>query len=276
MDPSRRDTSAVDGTGATQNLLSSVFPLDWLFSAVEPEPPNSPKRVVSKSQAAVAAATVESGGADGLGGGRNESGSSGTDTETRTLLPQRQEVMEDEEESKKAEAQQSRGAIPKKRAQSVQEEQEENEDEAVLERDVAGRRRVRDWQRRAMMSRRTQDGSGAEEDEQEDLDTYQVSLDLRERIMEILSSPTSEECDRELIRLKQVLEERKKRRRNPDGSSPSHLLQTAAGRESGSSSQQISLRGSPRRTRKSAHWSNETPGTEGKKKKNVVCYLGFF
>ncbi len=269
MDGSRRDSS--ECSGAAQNLLSSVFPLDWLFSAGEPEPPNSPKRVSTHAK---------DGGGDG--NKHNESGSSGTDTETRTLLPQRNEEEkegeaerkeEEEAEEEQQEHHQSRGAIPKKHPSLAASGSEEGGGGSEEEETGDNRRRLRDWQRRALR-RRQQNREETEEEEQQQLqelqqdDDYQVPLDLRERIMEILSSPTSEECDRELSKLKQVLEKRK-RRRNQDGS-PSHLTPwgesqgAGGGRGSGSSSQQLSLRGSPRRSRRTAHWS-ETPGTDGEK-----------
>ena len=149
--------------------LSSVGPLDWLLTDSEPEPPVSPKQVSTSGQ---------------VGRGQQEAsssqGSSGTDTETRTLLSQQKAEM--------------RGAIPKRRLNQGHDGESES----------GSQHNRRAFRRRQSSSREqtndSPDGIPAESD----------SIDLRQRILEILSTPNNEECERELSKLKSELEARKR------------------------------------------------------------------
>ncbi len=189
-----------------QNPLSSVLPLDWLFSDNnEPDAPMESPKEVRKT-----AAEAKCG-----------SSSSGTDSETKNLLPT--------------------GAIPKKRLQ----DQEQAVPEATPSAAVANAGRT--WQRRAFRRRRTQDeispgrdGSEAPGEGRKSSVTDETTptpaggelgsegddaaaMDLRRRILDILSTPDNQEGERELDKLKRELVHNKE-------SSPSALaLPTPAG-----------------------------------------------
>ncbi len=216
-------------------MLSSVFPLDWLFSAGEPEPPSSPKSFAKDRSERTEEDELEDGAEAEQKANVSRDHSSGTDNETRTLLPQGLEASADAA---------CGGAIPKRRP--------------LDEEGVGGER---SWQRRAM--RRKQDKSVEQsEGDEGDEDEYcygSVPLDLRERILEILSSPTSEECERELTKLREALEERKRRRRRreakrEDGDSADFLEAPYVDKRPLAARKGAD--GSPRRTRRPPLWGD--------------------
>lgn len=204
MDHERRDI--VPESNDTSNPLASVHPLDWLFSDSEPEPPSSPKMVEGDSAAR----------------NRKESssqGSSGTDTETRTLLPRTNPNV-----GPSTVSQSYRGAIPKKRpAPPIP----SNETPPSAQTEVSppnsvtsseqrpptdGAEEFREWRRRAMKkrssSRQIEDIAQEQPDEApapvempeccDPIDT----LDLKRRIICILSYSDTAECEKELSKLR--------------------------------------------------------------------------
>ena len=200
-----------------QNPLSTVLPLDWLFSDNEPDLPGSPKGL---QHAAAAVATQTSGDLE----------SSGTDTETRNLLSS----LEEKFEAVFAESGQSSGAIPKKRppiAEATNIEHLENSnggggDDAKAAEPPCGSAAAKAWQRRAFRRRRTQDrmsveavsvgiseGAGdneenGKEEEEEEEKHDSLPSDLRQRILDILDH---DDHDQELDKLRAELVLRKQR-----------------------------------------------------------------
>lgn len=117
-----------------QNPLSSVQPLDWLFAddnrEPDPAPMSSPKEVRSGLDVST-------------------SSSSGTDSETKNLLPATVTTYDDEDDNDDANVEQSRGAIPKQRTSNAGFE----DNAAAANPDDDGR----SWQRKAFRRRRTQE-----------------------------------------------------------------------------------------------------------------------
>ena len=201
-----------------QNPLASVLPLDWLFSDNEPDPPGSPKGVQQAAAASIAAASAQ----EASGDIDSSRASSGTDCETRNLLPS----LEQKSEAVIPETEQSSGAIPKKRSLArdihviATTDIQDNEDsygagDAMTD-DPGGSAKT--WQRRAFRRRRTQDqmsvegisesaGDNEEKDgEEEDHDS--LSSDLRQKILDILAQDDS---DQNLDKLRSELVLRKER-----------------------------------------------------------------
>jgi hypothetical protein len=154
------------------SMLNTVLPLDWLFSAGEPDPPSSPKCLTRGTDQDSANETHPQASSS------TEGVVSGESQETRTLL-----VDGD------ANAESSGGAIPKRRppvpVATLATATDEPSNHHLL--------------------------GDAEEEAAAGVDLANFDrLDLRERIVEILSSPTNEDCERELKELKRELEERKR------------------------------------------------------------------
>ena len=196
-----------------QNPLSTVLPLDWLFSDNEPDPPGSPKGL-QHAAAAMATQTCDL-------------ESSGTDTETRNLLSS----LEEKFEAVIAETGQSSGAIPKKRppiaeATNTEHLEKSNDgcgDDAKAVEPPCGSAAAKAWQRRAFRRRRTEDrmsvdvdavsggnsesaGDIEESGKEEEHDS--LPSDLRQRILEILAQ---DDHDQELDKLRAELVLRKQR-----------------------------------------------------------------
>ena len=235
--------------------LSSVVTMDWPFSDSEPDQPSSPKRVSSHaSQQTTPVVDFKSRPLPPVPGTERETsssrGSSGTDTETRTLLPKSQATESGSIAEQHAE---TSGARPKSsRATASVADNSPTEDRTVLEaseKDVAvietsadqdngngqwnasNERRLRQNRRAFRRKQSRMESSVTNESDSilppppqvdelrsqaGDSDNILDSRDLRQRILEILSSP-NEECDRELIKLKKEIEGRKNRIEDDDG-----------------------------------------------------------
>lgn len=220
-----KDRSRSLDTDASHNPLSTVLPLDWLFSDSEPEPPGSPKHLSSKSSKGKKEAkrVVNEEDEDAITSDvchqSSSHGSSGTDTETKQLLSHPDsELLKKNEKS---------GAIPKKRQkkpsapleniEGMGEEDEEGDEDDIddgSESSQPFRRRKDAFQghnRRAFRWRKGERQSEEMMTSQEGDEESADEIDLKKRILEILSAPDNDECERELAKLKKELKNMKRK-----------------------------------------------------------------
>ena len=267
--------SAIDGRDRSrsldQNPLASVLPLDWLFSDNEPDPPGSPKGVQQAAAASVAAtsATEASGDLD------TSRASSGTDCETRNLLPS----LEHKLETVISETEQSSGAIPKKRPSfrdleeavttDIREVEDSKDARDAATVDSGGSAKT--WQRRAFRRRRTQDQISVEEisgdagdrdRDREEAEHDSLSSDLRQKILDILAQDDHEH-DLEKLRNELVLRKQRVHRkikqqveRHTEQSDRTYLPHVGAPSTSGVANQA----GSPPCTSISSNVASTVPG----------------
>ena len=207
-----RSASLEAESSSSSNPLASVLPLDWLFSETdEPEPPSSPKQV------------QETPGQDGGEVNRNRTGSSsqgssGTDNESKSLLPSGGASSDTPRSNEQS------GAIPKQRRFNFEESDAGKQHADSPMPSDAEEGDFRQWRRRAFIrreSRLSQDLLPEDGSPPLDADWQLQSLEdpneseaneLKMRIIEVLSAPSNAQCERELTKLKNELENRRKRR----------------------------------------------------------------